>query len=160
MTTPEWSSRSDFERLAREAFAFLINDYGYAFAGGNRRRARWHSRKVDVTVHFDERSRELEVLLRPRALTRAGVLRVLKGDGGTPLSLADVAAWRRARAVLERLPAIVDQPELLAQRLGELAGALRDMGDPLLRAESQEFLAADRHVAEHAGRMTREFGRR
>jgi hypothetical protein len=151
---------SDFPRLAREAFDFLIEEYGYDYVGGDERTVVWRSRSVEVSVQLDVQSREVDVLLRPRTLTRAGILRALKGDRATPLSLGDIAAWREAAYVLERLPGIVDPPAVLPQRLKELAESLRNVGDPLLRGEMQNFRAADRHITEHAARMTREFGRR
>lgn len=149
-----------FPHLAQDAFDFLIHQYGYRLQEAGEHRVVWRSDKAEVAVEFDERARELDVLLRPRSLSHAGVLRTLRGDRTTPLGLADIASWRGARDVLKRLPVTVEPLDLLPARLEEMAQALRSVADPLLRGETREILAADRHMMEHARRMTRQFGRR
>jgi hypothetical protein len=153
------SMPSVFERTAEDAFDYLVRDYGYEFVGGDSRRLRWRSPKVDITVQLDPRSAELDVLVRPRATTAAGVLRRLKGDGGTPLSLSDIAAWRHADNVLARLPAVAEDSAALVRTLPELARWVRELGDPLLRGAATDFAALDRDVAKRSAQATRRFTR-
>ena len=150
----------DFRRQASEAFSFLARDYDYALAEEDETRVIWRSSKVQVTVQWDLRSYELDILLRPLSVTPAGAFRTLKGDGRIELSLSDLASWKEAEEVLVQLPAVVESSTELPPALTQMAHWLRDLGGPLLRGSTQEFLALDRHVAKHAAAMTRHFGRR
>ena len=144
-----------FQEAAGDAFEFLVREYGYKFAGGDRQRVTWRSPRTDVAVEYDPYSAEVDVLVRPRALTVAGVLRVLKGDGSTPFTLSDIAAWGHADEVLAELPAVAENAPTLHQKLPQLAQWLRSLGDPLLRGNTTNFRELDRCVSRYSAEATR-----
>jgi hypothetical protein len=152
-------SQFHFATRAQQAFAF-VREYGYELSEANDTQVLWRSRKAEVTVRRDPRSYELEVHVRPRALTPAGALRAIKGDGAIPFSLADIAAWRAAPEALSHMSVVVENPDTLPESLAQLATWLRQLADPLLRGSSRDFWALDRSVAIRSKRVTKEFSQR
>jgi hypothetical protein len=148
---------AQFADVARDKLTFLERDYGYVFTGASESRAKWRSERVDLVVHRDPLSYELDVLFRPRLRSRAGLRRTLGGDGGVPLTLADAAAWRDGSDVLPLLPLIVRGEQDLVDALTRVASWLRERYGGLLRGDAQEFLALDRAARQRARKATSEW---
>ena len=152
-------ARFRFPEKVRASFGFLETDYGFSAESVDESHASWTSQRVTVTVVHGSGSYELDVLIRPTPRTPAGLLRALRGDGGTPFGLRDVASWRQAADILRQMPLIVEEPDDMHDALDRLAGWTRTLADPLLRGDFRQLRALDRAVTKNDREATKRFGR-